>query len=581
MAKVNINKLATTKTASGGEIAGNQRGKGPNDSEVANKVGVKMNSKNKHTKEMSSTKPKRSSSAEVSDVKIGAKKPAVKTIIVKTENVSGDSGTKKATTRKAVKSDVKKPKTESGLVVREKQIDPELALMASRSAAAEHAGPDVTRMRGNGKSMSGMVANRPGSRRRVNTAYSINAQRDKVRAEIVKKKEAEEAESRFSKLKSTLIGVGVALVVAVIGFAGIAIFGNNKKMCAVNFESNGGSKVAGTEIVCGRTVKEPDSPTKEGFSFEGWILEGDPFDFSTGIYKNATLVAKWKANSGTEIVTVRFDSDGGTKVDDIEVAKGKTLTRPTAPTKVGYVFDDWYLGDKVYNFATPVNENITLKAKWERRQTTTNNSGNSNNNTAKPNNRVTSLTAGDATVQAGKNVQIAVTVVPSSAEYQFSVSSSDAEVAECNITGTNITCVGKKPGTVTVTIRDNLSGNRDDFTVTVSEHEHVFEGGKCTICGAVDPSHTHNYENGKCTICGEEHKHNFGEDGNSKTCSGCGMPNPNYQEPTPEPEPEPEPPVHEHVFDESGKCSCGKTREEVEGGGDSGGDGDETGGDAA
>lgn len=469
MAKVNINETATTKTASGGKESGSQRGKAPSSNETAVDVGVKMSASTKKPTKVTVNETPKPNPAKVSGAKSEAtptaKKP-VKTIIVQAEDVSGKSD--KSTTAKPAGKTTAKPKTtkaEQGLVVRKKEIDPEIALMASRAAAEETVKPDaIFAAQGNGKSMSGMVDRR---RRHINTAYSINAERDKIRAELTEKKEAEAAESQLSKLKSTLIGVGVALVVAVIGFTGIAIFGNNKKMCAINFESNGGTKVAATEIVCGRTVKEPDSPTKDGFTFDGWILEGDPFDFSTGIYKNATLVAKWVANDGTEVVVVHFDSDGGTKVDDIEVAKGKTLVRPTAPTKAGYVFDDWYLDGKVYDFKTPVTKDITLKAKWERRQTTNNNS--SSNDTAKQNNHVTSLTVADATVDVGASAQIAIAIVPSNAEYKLIVSSSDASVADCNVTGANITCVGKKPGQVTVTVRDSLSGNRDDFTLTVND----------------------------------------------------------------------------------------------------------------
>ena len=62
--------------------------------------------------------------------------------------------------------------------------------------------------------------------------------------------------------------------------------------------------------------------------------------------------------------TVSFDSDGGTDVADMDVARGEGFTAPTAPTKTGYTFAGWYLGDVQYNFEIPVTGDLTLKAKW-------------------------------------------------------------------------------------------------------------------------------------------------------------------------------------------------------------------------
>ena len=64
-------------------------------------------------------------------------------------------------------------------------------------------------------------------------------------------------------------------------------------------------------------------------------------------------------------VTINFNSDGGTNVDEQKIVRGQKATAPTEPTKVGYDFDSWYKGTTEFDFAnTPVIENITLKAKW-------------------------------------------------------------------------------------------------------------------------------------------------------------------------------------------------------------------------
>lgn len=75
----------------------------------------------------------------------------------------------------------------------------------------------------------------------------------------------------------------------------------------------------------------------------------------------------------TEVYTVTFDSYGGTPVPPAqEVEYGHTATKPADPTLKGYTFAFWYLGEDeqnatAYDFNTPVTENITLTAKWEKK----------------------------------------------------------------------------------------------------------------------------------------------------------------------------------------------------------------------
>ena len=63
-------------------------------------------------------------------------------------------------------------------------------------------------------------------------------------------------------------------------------------------------------------------------------------------------------------VTVTFDSDGGSPMTEQKVLRGQKATEPTAPTKADCIFEGWYNGDALYNFNTPVTENIALTAKW-------------------------------------------------------------------------------------------------------------------------------------------------------------------------------------------------------------------------
>ena len=118
-------------------------------------------------------------------------------------------------------------------------------------------------------------------------------------------------------------------------------------------------------VKSGEKAVRPVEPTLKGFTFDGWYLgEAEkPFDFdNTTITSDITLTAKWNINK----YTVAFNTDGGTPVPPaLEVEYGLTATEPDpAPTKTGYTFTGWYLGDEKYDFSAAVEQNITLTAKW-------------------------------------------------------------------------------------------------------------------------------------------------------------------------------------------------------------------------
>ena len=67
--------------------------------------------------------------------------------------------------------------------------------------------------------------------------------------------------------------------------------------------------------------------------------------------------------------TVTFNSNGGSEVKAQEVENGKTVTKPTDPTRDGYTFGGWYTDSaltKEYDFKTVVTGNLTLYAKWNK-----------------------------------------------------------------------------------------------------------------------------------------------------------------------------------------------------------------------
>ena len=148
-----------------------------------------------------------------------------------------------------------------------------------------------------------------------------------------------------------------------------------KKKFTVTFNTNGGSAVESQTVEEGSTATKPATdPTKTGLVFVGWYKESTfetSFDFNSAINADTTIYANWASES--EIVTITFESNGGSEVAAIKVQKNKTAAAPSSPSRKGYLFKGWYKEStftNAFSFSTALTENITLYAKWEEKPTT-------------------------------------------------------------------------------------------------------------------------------------------------------------------------------------------------------------------
>ncbi len=67
---------------------------------------------------------------------------------------------------------------------------------------------------------------------------------------------------------------------------------------------------------------------------------------------------------GSESYNVRFDTNGGSEVASIRVLKDEFIENVPKSVKNGYQFDGWYLNNEKFNFEEPIEEDVTLVAKW-------------------------------------------------------------------------------------------------------------------------------------------------------------------------------------------------------------------------
>ena len=94
---------------------------------------------------------------------------------------------------------------------------------------------------------------------------------------------------------ATLVKYADLLCERPMGQAKLSFTGNsNVQYYTVNFDSQGGSNVRSQVVLPGGYLTQPVSPTKTGYTFDGWYYNGTKFTFSTAVNSDMTLVANWE-----------------------------------------------------------------------------------------------------------------------------------------------------------------------------------------------------------------------------------------------------------------------------------------------
>ncbi|MGE7110540.1 leucine-rich repeat protein [Lysinibacillus sp. NPDC047702] len=95
-----------------------------------------------------------------------------------------------------------------------------------------------------------------------------------------------------------------------------------------------------------------------------WFINGN----GQSLWNQQTVTTALKVYSTPQTpYEVTFETYEGSAVEKEDVIDGELVTKPTDPTKDGYIFDGWYREDfqTPWNFATDtVTEPVTLHAKW-------------------------------------------------------------------------------------------------------------------------------------------------------------------------------------------------------------------------
>lgn len=95
--------------------------------------------------------------------------------------------------------------------------------------------------------------------------------------------------------------IGVLALIACLFLTGCGCTNNKLTEFTVTFDSNGGTSVSSVVVTKDEKVSAPTNPTKDGYTFDGWYLDGEKYDFSTPVTKDITLRAQWTKVAGGEV----------------------------------------------------------------------------------------------------------------------------------------------------------------------------------------------------------------------------------------------------------------------------------------
>lgn len=142
----------------------------------------------------------------------------------------------------------------------------------------------------------------------------------------------------------------------------------HKNKLTVSWDYQNGTMASTESVAYATKLKKPKDPTYGDQKFSGWFLDttyNKPWNFNNTVEEDITLYARWTDPS---VFTVSFDTDGADAIESQEVTEGQYATKPEAPKKQDFTFDDWYADAEYktkFNFTkTKITVDTTIYAKF-------------------------------------------------------------------------------------------------------------------------------------------------------------------------------------------------------------------------
>ncbi len=137
--------------------------------------------------------------------------------------------------------------------------------------------------------------------------------------------------------------------------------GTEKTTATITFDTGTEEVISPITSKIGGKIYPPADPEREGYRFDGWLLNGEPFVFDVMPASDLTLHAAW-----TKYFTLRFETgEGATVIPEKTYTAGETIELPAAPARTHYIFLGWTLDGAPFTAGVMPPQDITLKAEWE------------------------------------------------------------------------------------------------------------------------------------------------------------------------------------------------------------------------
>ncbi len=162
-------------------------------------------------------------------------------------------------------------------------------------------------------------------------------------------------------MKKILMAILVAILSLSTVFA-LTACGEEEVKVTVTYDANGGQVSSQTQEI---NVDDFTLlvPTREGYTFKGWTLNGNTFTNENRVTNDITLVATWELNKFN--VTFEVGSRGILDGEKTRTLNAIGYELPTPTTKPGATFKGWKLNGTAFATGTILNGNITLVADYD------------------------------------------------------------------------------------------------------------------------------------------------------------------------------------------------------------------------
>ncbi len=111
------------------------------------------------------------------------------------------------------------------------------------------------------------------------------------------------------KIKKLLIGVLFSCLMCTV-----ALLAACGEKFTVTFDTDGGTEVPAQVVSAEGVVKQPEDPTKDGYEFVNWLLDGVEYNFETPVTADITLTASYVPSASCAYTLEYFDVVTNTKV---------------------------------------------------------------------------------------------------------------------------------------------------------------------------------------------------------------------------------------------------------------------------